>query len=164
MSHWLKNWGQILEQTTENSNRNREIIFDIHLKTALKRNRKEIVLILRNIPNNDSVEDDFCSGRQKHRHWHQLSFSCLHLVESISHPEGEKMSLKTFSYTYPCRNGPLPCCYTVWHSILRLCILSRVLGYRSQPRGEILFPCTHCYLPPCTPRLLLVRGKEIEYS
>ena len=33
-----------------------EIVFDIHLKTALKRNRKVIALILKNILNNDSVE------------------------------------------------------------------------------------------------------------
>ena len=33
-----------------------EIVFDIHLKTALKRNRKVFALILKNILNNDSVE------------------------------------------------------------------------------------------------------------
>ena len=33
-----------------------EIVFDIHLKTTLKRNRKVIALILKNILNNDSVE------------------------------------------------------------------------------------------------------------
>ena len=33
-----------------------EIVFDIHLKTALKRNRKVIASILKNILNNDSVE------------------------------------------------------------------------------------------------------------
>ena len=33
--HWLKNWREILKQVTKPSNRNRVIIFNIRLKTAL---------------------------------------------------------------------------------------------------------------------------------
>lgn len=33
--HWLRNWREILKPVTKRSNRNRIIIFKIHLKTAL---------------------------------------------------------------------------------------------------------------------------------
>ena len=34
-SHWLKNWRDSLKPVTKHSNRNHEITFDSHLKTAL---------------------------------------------------------------------------------------------------------------------------------
>ena len=35
-SHWLKNWRESFKPIIKRSNRNREITFDSHLKTALK--------------------------------------------------------------------------------------------------------------------------------
>ena len=34
-SHWLKNWGESFKPITTSGDRNREITFDSHLKTAL---------------------------------------------------------------------------------------------------------------------------------
>ena len=34
-SHWLKNWREVFKSITKRSNRNHEITFDRHLKTAL---------------------------------------------------------------------------------------------------------------------------------
>ena len=36
-SHWLKNWRESFKPITKRNNRNRVIIFDSHLKTALRR-------------------------------------------------------------------------------------------------------------------------------
>ena len=38
-SHWLKNWRDSFKPITKRSNRNHVIIFDSHLKTALKRGK-----------------------------------------------------------------------------------------------------------------------------
>ena len=43
-SHWLKNWRQSFKPITKRSNRNHVIIFDSHLKTALRRKYSHFVV------------------------------------------------------------------------------------------------------------------------